>query len=96
MISCKSGFLLRRAALEQIGGYPKNAWIQDGMLTARFNAAGFSTSSLDEVLQFGCAKSSYVDQVTTMMVDGLAPLRTLTKMGFTGRGKTVCPVFHFT
>lgn len=59
------------------------------MVTARLNAAGFSTSTLDEVLQFGCAKSSYVDQITTMMIDGLGPLRTLRKIGFTGRGKTV-------
>jgi len=85
----RSGFLLRRAALSEIGGFPADSWIHDGQCEALLLGRGFKVHQVDEVLQWGMAKPTYAAQVNAMMVNRLGPLRTAHRLGwFLGGEKT--------
>ncbi|GAA5861864.1 hypothetical protein JCM8547_008578 [Rhodosporidiobolus lusitaniae] len=85
----RSGFLLRRAALSDIGGFPTDSWIHDGQCEALLLGRGFKVHQVDEVLQWGIAKPTYAAQVNAMMVNRLGPLRTAHRLGwFLGGEKT--------
>ncbi|GAA5825664.1 hypothetical protein JCM3770_005986 [Rhodotorula araucariae] len=82
----RSGFLLRRAALTEIGGFPADSWIHDGQCEALLQGRGYKVQQVDEVLQWGMAKPTYTAQVNTMMVNRLGPLRTAHRLGWFVRG----------
>ncbi|GAA6041858.1 hypothetical protein JCM8097_004510 [Rhodosporidiobolus ruineniae] len=85
----RSGFLLRRAALTEIGGFPADSWIHDGQCEALLLGRGYKTHQVDEVLQWGMAKPTYAAQINAMMVNRLGPLRTAHRLGwFLGGEKT--------
>ncbi|BGP14888.1 hypothetical protein JCM10213_003756 [Rhodosporidiobolus nylandii] len=86
----RSGFLLRRAALSEIGGFPADSWIHDGQCEALLLGRGYNVHQVDEVLQWGMAKPTYAAQVSAMMVNRLGPLRTAHRLGWFvfGRDKT--------
>ncbi|ORY91777.1 hypothetical protein BCR35DRAFT_316900 [Leucosporidium creatinivorum] len=78
----RSGFLLRRAALVEIGGFPSDSWIQDGQCEALLQGRGYKIAEVDEVLQWSMAKPTYGSQIHSMMVNRLGPLRTAARLGF--------------
>ncbi|GJN89916.1 hypothetical protein Rhopal_002905-T1 [Rhodotorula paludigena] len=82
----RSGFLLRRAALTEIGGFPADSWIHDGQCEALLQGRGYRVQQVDEVLQWGMAKPTYTAQVNAMMVNRLGPLRTAHRLGWFVRG----------
>ena len=82
----RSGFLLRRAALTEIGGFPAASWIHDGQCEALLQGRGYQVQQVDEVLQWGMAKPTYASQTGAMMVNRLGPLRTAHRLGWFLRG----------
>ncbi|GAA5864193.1 hypothetical protein JCM1840_006696 [Sporobolomyces johnsonii] len=82
----RSGFLLRRTALTEIGGFPTDSWIHDGQCEALLLGRGYQVAQVDEVLQWGMAKPTYHAQVNAMMVNRLGPLRTAGRLGWFVRG----------
>ncbi|GAA5834224.1 hypothetical protein JCM11251_000575 [Rhodosporidiobolus azoricus] len=78
----RSGFLLRRAALSEIGGFPADSWIHDGQCEALLLGRGYKVHQVDEVLQWGMAKPTYTAQINAMMVNRLGPLRTAHRLGW--------------
>ncbi|GAA5851994.1 hypothetical protein JCM9279_007051 [Rhodotorula babjevae] len=82
----RSGFLLRRAALTEIGGFPAASWIHDGQCEALLQGRGYQVQQVDEVLQWGMAKPTYASQIGAMMVNRLGPLRTAHRLGWFIRG----------
>lgn len=74
--------MLRRSALIEIGGFPLNSTIQDGLCSALLAGRGYRTVNHDEVLQFAAVQSLYRTQISDMMIDGLAPLRTAAQLRF--------------
>ncbi|GAA6024201.1 hypothetical protein JCM10207_006779 [Rhodosporidiobolus poonsookiae] len=83
----RSGFLLRRAALTEIGGFPADSWIHDGQCEALLQGRGYKVHQVEEVLQWGMAKPTYAAQVNAMMVNRLGPLRTAHRLGWFLRGE---------
>ncbi|GAA5868807.1 hypothetical protein JCM3774_003903 [Rhodotorula dairenensis] len=82
----RSGFLLRRAALTEIGGFPATSWVHDGECEALLQGRGYKVCQVDEVLQWGMAKPTYSAQLNAMMVNRLGPLRTAHRLGWFVRG----------
>lgn len=78
----RSGFLVRRAALQEIGGFPSDSWLPDGQAEALLAGKGYQTTTIDEVLQWGLARQTYGAQLNTMMLNRLGPLRTAFRLGF--------------
>ncbi|BGO90549.1 hypothetical protein NBRC10512_005268 [Rhodotorula toruloides] len=82
----RSGFLLRRAAVTEIGGFPADSWIHDGQCEALLQGRGYKVRQVEEVLQWGMAKPTYTSQINAMMVNRLGPLRTAHRLGWFVRG----------
>ncbi|GAA5927984.1 uncharacterized protein JCM15063_006051 [Sporobolomyces koalae] len=78
----RSGFLLRRNALNKIGGFPADSWIHDGQAEALLLGRGYRVAQVEEVLQWGMAKPTYTAQVNFMSVNRLGPLRTASRLGW--------------
>ncbi|KAM0788644.1 hypothetical protein ACM66B_002747 [Microbotryomycetes sp. NB124-2] len=78
----RSGFLVRRAALTEIGGFPVDSWIQDGQCEALLQGRGYKIVNVPEVLQWTMARPTYGSQVNAMMINRLGPLRTAGRLGF--------------
>jgi hypothetical protein len=74
--------MLRRAGLEAIGGFPVDSSIHHGECSALLMGKGYTIATLDEVLQFTCAKPTYQLHVKAMMKDGLGALRTASRLNF--------------
>ena len=104
----RSGFLVRRAALQEVGGFPADSWLPDGQCEALLAGRGYQTTTLDEVLQWSLARQTYGAQLNTMMINRLGPLRTAFRLGLfctkqsrqmtlgqrvAGLGRAVVPVF---
>lgn len=85
----RSGFLLRRNALTAIGGFPTDSWIHDGQAEALLLGRGYRIAQVEEVLQWGMAKPTYLAQVNAMSVNRLGPLRTASRLGWFLRGEKV-------
>lgn len=85
----RSGFLLRRQALTSIGGFPADSWIHDGQAEALLLGRGYRVAQVEEVLQWGMAKPTYLAQVNAMSVNRLGPLRTAARLGWFLRGDKV-------
>ncbi|GAA5893362.1 uncharacterized protein JCM6883_007642 [Sporobolomyces salmoneus] len=85
----RSGFLLRRNALTAIGGFPTDSWIHDGQAEALLLGRGYRVAQVEEVLQWGMAKPTYLAQVNAMSVNRLGPLRTAARLGWFLRGDKV-------
>ncbi|GAA5954985.1 hypothetical protein JCM3765_003152 [Sporobolomyces pararoseus] len=85
----RSGFLLRRNALNAIGGFPTDSWIHDGQAEALLLGRGYRVAQVEEVLQWGMAKPTYQAQVNAMSVNRLGPLRTAARLGWFLRGDKV-------
>ena len=83
----RSGFLLRRAALTEIGGFPATSWVHDGECEALLQGRGYKVRQVEEVLQWGMAKPTYTAQLNAMMVNRLGPLRTAHRLGWFVRGE---------
>lgn len=83
----RSGFLLRRAALAEIGGFPATSWVHDGECEALLQGRGYKVRQVEEVLQWGMAKPTYTAQLNAMMVNRLGPLRTAHRLGWFVRGE---------
>ncbi|KAK4706081.1 hypothetical protein P7C70_g120, partial [Phenoliferia sp. Uapishka_3] len=85
----RSGFILRRTAITEIGGFPAESWLPDGHAEALFLGRGYKTAIVDEVLQWGMAKPTYGSQVNQMMINRLGPLRTAAKLNFFITGDSI-------
>jgi cellulose synthase (UDP-forming) len=62
---CGTNFVMRRSALEQVGGFPTNSITEDFLLSILFSEQGWSGVYVPEVLAKGLAPedlSSYVNQ----------------------------------
>ncbi|GAA5988748.1 hypothetical protein JCM11641_006526 [Rhodosporidiobolus odoratus] len=91
----RSGFLLRRAALTEIGGFPADSWIHDGQCEALLLGRGYAVQQVEEVLQWGMAKPTYAAQINAMMVNRLGPLRTAHRLGWFMFGKDKTKLMPF-
>ncbi|KAK4056484.1 hypothetical protein OIO90_002331 [Microbotryomycetes sp. JL221] len=78
----RSGFLIRRHALTEIGGFPCDSWIQDGQCEALLKGRGYKVVTVNEVLQWTMARPTYGSQVNAMMINRLGPLRTAARLNF--------------
>ncbi|KAL8276781.1 hypothetical protein RQP46_010837 [Phenoliferia psychrophenolica] len=85
----RSGFILRRSAFTEIGGFPSGSWLPDGHLEALLRGKGFEAVAIDEVLQWGMARPTYGAQVNQMMINRLGPLRTAAKLRFYCGGEQI-------
>jgi cellulose synthase/poly-beta-1,6-N-acetylglucosamine synthase-like glycosyltransferase len=54
-----SGYIMRRAALEEIGGFPIESLSEDVCCSAKMLGAGWKTSFIPESLQHGSVPESY-------------------------------------
>lgn len=82
----RSGFLLRRAAVTEIGGFPAASWVHDGECEALLQGRGYKVRQVEEVLQWAMAKPTYISQLNAMMINRLGPLRTAHRLGWFVRG----------
>lgn len=55
----RSGFLMRRAGLDDIGGFPTGASVEDGQITALLQGKGYETHFVDEALTYGLIPDSF-------------------------------------
>ena len=55
-----SGYVVRRAALQQIGGFPTGSLAEDVCCSSMLLGAGWSTAFVHEPLQFGTVPESLV------------------------------------
>lgn len=62
-----SGYVLRREALEAIGGWPQVNLGEDILCSYRLNAAGWQTAFIKDKLQFGVAPDSFHGYVSQRM-----------------------------
>ena len=55
----RSGFLMRRAGLDDIGGFPTGSSVEDGQITALLQGKGYETHFVDEALTYGLIPDSF-------------------------------------
>lgn len=84
-----SGFLIRREALEDIGGFPTASSIEDGQLTALLRGKGYQTRFVTETLQFGLVSDCLATQVRQRIARSLGPIRTAKRLRFFTRGPRI-------
>ena len=55
-----SGYVIRRSALESIGGWPVGTLAEDTFTSSMLLGKGWNTAYVHEALQFGTVPESYV------------------------------------
>ncbi|SCV70713.1 BQ2448_3475 [Microbotryum intermedium] len=78
----RSGFVMRRSAMTEIGGFPAKSWVPDGELEAMMWGNGYKVETVNEVLQWTMAQPTYGEQINAMMINAIGPLRTALKLNF--------------
>ncbi|KDE07931.1 hypothetical protein MVLG_01840 [Microbotryum lychnidis-dioicae p1A1 Lamole] len=78
----RSGFVMRRSAVTEIGGFPSKSWIPDGELEALMWGNGYKVEVVNEVLQWTMAQPTYGAQINAMMINAIGPLRTASRFNF--------------
>lgn len=58
-----SGYVMRRAALESIGGFPTESLSEDVCCSATLLGAGWKTAFVAEAVQYGSVPESYLGHV---------------------------------
>ena len=72
----RSGFLMRRAGLDDIGGFPTGSSVEDGQLSALLRGKGYRVSFVEESLAFGLIPDSFTSHLRQRLVRcELIPLR---------------------
>jgi cellulose synthase/poly-beta-1,6-N-acetylglucosamine synthase-like glycosyltransferase len=67
---------LRRCALDDVGGFPTDSSIEDGLLEAFLVGKGYQTQFSHETLQFGLVPASWTLQMDQHLRRAMSPLRT--------------------
>lgn len=55
----RSGFLMRRAAVDNVGGFPTSSTIEDRQLQCLLEGQGYKTLFVQETLQYGLVPDSF-------------------------------------
>jgi cellulose synthase/poly-beta-1,6-N-acetylglucosamine synthase-like glycosyltransferase len=84
-----SGYLIRRSALEAIGGWPIGSLAEDVCTSSLLLGAGWKTAYVHEPLQFGTVPDSYTGHLKQRTRWTLGTLQTATKLRFFFWGKTI-------
>jgi hypothetical protein len=58
-----SGYIMRRVALESIGGFPTESLAEDICCSATLLGEGWKTAFVPEVVQYGCVPESYLGHI---------------------------------
>jgi hypothetical protein len=58
-----SGYIMRRVALESIGGFPTESLSEDICCSATLLGEGWKTAFVPEVVQYGCVPESYLGHI---------------------------------
>jgi cellulose synthase/poly-beta-1,6-N-acetylglucosamine synthase-like glycosyltransferase len=58
-----SGYILRREALVQIGGFPTDCLVEDIQTSMNMMAKGWKTRYVPEALQYGLVPPSYLGHI---------------------------------
>ena len=66
----RSGFLMRRCALDDIGGFPTASSVEDGLLSALMRGKGYHTKWITEPLQYGIIPDSFAVHIRQRLARG--------------------------
>lgn len=83
----RSGFVVRRTALDDVGGFPTGSSIEDGQLAVLLAGKGYKTTTVHESLHFGLALSSYSTQIRQRLDRSLGPVRAGRRLRLFSRGR---------
>lgn len=78
----RSGILLRRSAITDVGGYPAHSTADDNALKTLLAGRGYASISLSEAIQCGTVPLSYRDGVKHAKELRMAPLRLAARATF--------------
>ena len=83
----RSGFIVRRTALDDIGGFPMGSSIEDGQLAILLAGKGYKTTTVYESLHFGLATSNYATMIRQRLDRSLGPVRAGRRLRLFSRGR---------
>jgi cellulose synthase/poly-beta-1,6-N-acetylglucosamine synthase-like glycosyltransferase len=80
--AARSGFVVRRSAIDDIGGFPTRSSIEDSRLKSCLEGRGYVTMTLDETLQHGMVPDSFSHHLKQHVTRQLAHVGTAFRLGF--------------
>ena len=84
-----SGYLIRRSALEAIGGWPTGSLAEDVCTSSMLLGAGWKTAYVHEALQYGTVPDSFTGHLKQRTRWTLGTLQTATKLRWFMWGKAI-------
>jgi cellulose synthase/poly-beta-1,6-N-acetylglucosamine synthase-like glycosyltransferase len=77
-----SGYIMRRVALESIGGFPTESLSEDICCSATLLGEGWTTAFVPEVVQYGSVPESYLGHIKqrTRWVSPYSPICTFSTL----------------